>query len=141
MTRHTMQMLPPHQYYFQTDNGYEIRTYEADDLREAKLSAVAEWKAAKESAPVEYNGHLFDFDYVSQQRVTALALAGIGSPTGTWTTADNVDVPANADFMQGLFAAMVTRVGTTHDAQRRMKNELAALTDPALIAAYEVPQP
>lgn len=134
-------MLPPHQYYFDTGEGLEIRTYDADELREVKLLAVGEWKAARESAPVEYNGHLFDFDIVSQQRVTALALAGVGSPTGTWTTADNVDVPADAAFMKGLFIAMVTAVGITHDAQRKMKNELAALTDPALIAAYEVPQP
>lgn len=139
MTRHNVTMLPPHQYYAETLVGLEIRTYDADELRDAKLAAVADWKAAMETAPVEYAGHLFDFDQVSQQRVMAMALAGMGSPTGTWTTYDNVDVPADAAFMQGLFAAMVTRTGTTHATQRRMKTELAALTDPADIAAYEVP--
>lgn len=139
MSRHNVPMLPPHQYYAETLVGLEIRTYDADQLRDAKLAAVAEWQAAMAAAPVEYAGHLFDSDQESRQRVMALALAGVGSPTGTWTTADNVDVPADADFMRGLFAAMVTRTGTTHATQRRMKKELAALTDPAEIAAYEVP--
>lgn len=139
MTRQNVPKLPPHQYYFQTAVGLEIRTYDADELREAKLAAVADWQTEMEAAPVEYEGHLFDFDQESIQRVMALALAGMGSPIGTWTTYDNVDVPADAAFMRGLFVAMVTRTGTTHKAQRRMKIELAALTDPAEIAAYEVP--
>lgn len=132
-------MLPPHQYYFETLVGLEIRTYSPDELRAAKLAAVAEWQLVMETAPVEYDGHLFDFDQESVQRVMALALAGMGSPIGTWTTYDNNDVPADAAFMQGLFVAMVTRTGTTHATQRRMKKELAELTAPAEIAAYEVP--
>lgn len=132
-------MLPPHQYYFETLVGLEIRTYSPEELRAAKLAAVADWQAAMETAPVEYAGHLFDFDQESVQRVMALALAGMGSPIGTWTTYDNVDVPADAAFMRGLFVAMVTRTGTTHQVQRRCKTELALMTDPADIAAYEVP--
>lgn len=132
-------MLPPHQYYFETLVGLEIRTYDANELREAKLAAVAEWQNAMNNKPVEYAGHQFDFDKEARERVMAVALAGLGSPTGTWTTASNIDVPADASFMQGLFEAMLTRTGTTHQMQRRYKTELAALTDPAEIAAYEVP--
>ncbi len=138
--RHTVAQLAPHQYYEQTDAGLVVREYDADTLRAGKLAAVTAWREAMESKPVEYAGHLFDFDPVSYQKVASVALAKMGSPTGTWTTADNVDVPADADFMQGLFEAMLQRGGDTHNAQRRMKTELAALTDAAAIAAYEVPQ-
>ena len=138
--RHTVAQLAPHQYYEQTDAGLVVREYDADELRSGKLAAVAAWRESMESKPVEFAGHLFDFDAESRSRVSTIALAGMGSPTGNWTTADNVDVPADAGFMQGLFAAMIQRTGNTHKAQRRMKTELAALTDAAAIAAYEVPQ-
>jgi hypothetical protein len=138
--RHTIAQLAPHQFYEQTDAGLVVREYGADELRAGKLTAVTAWREAMESAPVEYSGHLFDFDSESRSRISTLALAGMGSPTGTWTTAGNIDVPADAGFMHGLFVAMVQRTAETHNAQRRMKTELAALTDAAVIAAYEVPQ-
>lgn len=138
--RHNVQMLPPHQYYYLDDTDtLQIGTYPADALREQKMQAVRDWNEAKKFEPVEYLGYLFDFDSESYAKVSSLALMGIGSPTGTWTTADNVDVPADADFMRGLFTAMINHTAVTHSMQRKMKNDLLALTDPAQIAAYEVP--
>lgn len=141
MTRHNVQMLPPHQFYFEDDEGnLQIDTYDADMLREQKMQAVRDWNEVNKFKPVAYTGHLFDFDQESYAKVSSLALMGIGSPTGTWTTADNIDVPADAAFMRGLFEAMINHGATTHAAQRKMKNDLLAMTDAAAIAAYEVPQ-
>lgn len=141
MTRHNVQMLPPHQYYFEdADGNLQVGTYDADTLREQKMQAINDWRAYMEQSPVEFAGYLFDFDAISQQRVSIIALSGVGSPTGAWTTADNIDVPADADFMRGLFTAMIERTAQTHAAQRKMKNDLLSMTDAADIAAYEVPQ-
>lgn len=138
--RHNVQMLPPHQYYYLDDaDTLQIGTYPADTLREQKMQAVRDWYETQQVTAITYDGHNFDFDPTSIQRVMAVVMMGQGSPTGTWTTADNVDVPADAAFMQGLYTAMITHVATTHAAQRKFKNDLLAMTDPAEIAAYEVP--
>lgn len=138
--RQQVQMLPPHQYYYHDDDGdMRVGTYNAELLREQKMQAVRDWNESQQVTVVHYNGHNFDYDPISVQRVMALALAGIGSPTGTWTTADNIDVPADAAFMQGLYLSMITHAAITHSKQRKMKNDLIALTESSDIAAYEVP--
>lgn len=129
--------LPPHQYYLPSGS---ITEYDADYLREIKLVEVNNWRDSQLAAPVEYAGHVFDFDQASQFRVLAVVMSGAGSPTGFWTTADNIDVPAGSEFMAGLYAAMVTKFSTIHAAQRSMKNELIAMQSNADIAAYGVPQ-
>lgn len=139
MTRN-VELLPSHQYYyFDNNNELCIGEYDLEVLREIKLLAIKEWYEKAKKEPVMYNGELFDFDEVSQQRVSTIALANIGSPTGTWTTANNTDVSADANFMRGLFQAMITKVGFLHSEQRRMKTELAALTTAEEIANYGVP--
>ena len=129
--------LPPHQYHTPSGN---IAEYGADYLRELKLAEVNNWRDSQLTQPVEYSGHVFDFDQASQFRVLAVVMSGAGSPTGFWTTADNIDVPADHDFMLGLYTAMVTKFSTIHAAQRSMKNELIAMQSNADIAAYGVPK-
>lgn len=98
MTRHNVQILPAHQYYYyDSNNELQIGEYSADYLREIKIKAVNDWRDAMTLYPVEYAGYLFDFDSQSQQRVSIVALSGVDSPTGTWTTADNIDVPTDVD--------------------------------------------
>lgn len=138
--RHTVQILPPHQYYYRDDEGnLQVGTYDVNLLREHKLQAVKDWNESQQITTIDYAGHKFDFDPTSVQRVMAVVMSGFGSPTGAWTTADNVDVPADAAFMQGLYVAMVTHVAVTHSKQRKMKNDLLVMVDPAEIAGYEVP--
>jgi len=117
-----------------------IAEYGADYLRELKLTEVNNWRDAQLTQPVEYAGYVFDFDQASQFRVLAVVMSGAGSPTGFLTTADNIDVPADHDFMAGLYTAMLTKFSTIHAAQRSMKNELIAMQSNADIAAYGVPQ-
>lgn len=114
--------------------------YNADYLRGLKIAEVNHWRDHQMSNPVEYAGNLFDFDQVSQFRVLAVVMIGAGSPTGTWTTADNLDVPADAAFMAGLYAAMLQKISLVHAQQRSMKSDLLALTSAADIAAYKVLQ-
>lgn len=129
--------LPPHQYYLPDGS---IAEYSADYLRELKLAEVNNWRDTQLLQPVEYSGYMFDFDQASQFRVLAVVMSGAGSPTGFWTTADNVDVAADNGFMVGLYTAMVTKFSAIHAAQRTMKNELIVMQNTADIAAYGVPQ-
>lgn len=132
-----MLTLPPHQYY--SPDG-EVLEYQAAYLRELKIAEVNHWRDHQLAQPVEYAGNLFDFDQVSQFRVLAVVMTGDGSPTGSWTTADNIDVPADAAFMAGLYTAMLQQISLVHSQQRDMKSDLQALTSAADIAAYRVPQ-
>jgi hypothetical protein len=129
--------LPAHQYYSATG---EILEYPVEYLRELKINEVNEWRDKSLMEPVEYEGHLFDFDQASQFRVLAVVIAGQGSPTGFWTTADNKDVPSDAAFMLGLYTAMVTKFSVIHATQRKMKTDLETLNTAAALAAYGVPQ-
>lgn len=131
--------LPPHQHYVQTAVGLEIRTYSADELREQKLQAVNEWNEAQQTSVFEYAGHLFDYDKTSRERIPPVALSGSGSPLGYWTTYDNKNIPADAEFMKGLYWSLLQHGAAIHHKQRKMKDDLLAMTDPAEIAAYEVP--
>ncbi len=130
-------MLPPHQYYDEKGN---ILTYDVEYLRALKINEVSEWHSKQLELPVEYAGYLFDFDQVSQFRVLAVVMIGSGSPTGFWTTANNIDVPANTEFMLGLYTAMLTKVSIVHGQQRSMKNDILAMTKAEQIANYGVPQ-
>ena len=129
--------LPPHQYYLSDGS---IAEYSADYLRELKLTEVNNWRDIQLAQPVEYSGYMFDFDQSSQFRVLAVVISGAGSPTGFWTTADNIDVASNHEFMLGLYTAMVTKFSEVHAAQRNMKSELIVMQNNADIAAYGVPQ-
>lgn len=134
-----LQHLPPHQYYRKNSVGFEVCTYDAETLREQKLCAIDDWEKTMKQTPIEYLGHFFHFNTESYQKVMGQVMLGSGSITGTWTDINKVDIPADCDFMSGLFGAMNERMGMIHSTQRKMKNDLLALTDPAEIAAYEVP--
>lgn len=129
--------LPAHQYYLPDGS---VAEYSVEYLRELKINEVNHWRDCELAKPVEYHGHMFDFDQASQFRVLAVVMAGAGSPTGFWTTADNVDVPANHDFMVGLYTAMLTKFSQIHAMQRNMKNVLVSMQSNADIASYGVPQ-
>jgi hypothetical protein len=129
--------LSPHQYY---DESGIVLEYNIDYLRALKLNEISSWHKQQLELPVEYNGNLFDFDQVSQFRVLAVVMIGSGSPTGFWTTANNVDVSANAEFMLGLYTAMLTKVSVTHSQQRSMKNKVINMVSAYEVANYGIPE-
>lgn len=107
-------------------------------LRFQKLDEVTLWKEQESESPVEFSEHYFDNDSESQFRVLAVVMLGGGSPTGYWTSADNFDVLADADFMKGLYSAMLTKAATVHHMQRQMKNAIEQLKTAAEVYNYKV---
>ena len=132
-----VQLLPPHQYYYDQDGELLVGEYSADTLRAQKLAAVAEWRLAQQSVTLTVDGNEFDFSQNSYN--TALGYLMTNSLPETWTDAHNNDVPVTLEFMQSLVAAMSQHISQTHSKQRTMKNELNNMTSAADIAAYEVP--
>ena len=132
-----VQLLPPHQYYYEQDGELLIGEYAADTLREQKLAAVAEWELSQEKTIILLNGH--EFDYSKESYGVALGYLLANSLPETWTDAHNNETPVTLEFMQSLVGAMANHVSQTHSKQRKMKNDLNSMTSPADIAAYEVP--
>ena len=58
-------------------------------------------------------------------------------PLGFWTTYDNEDVAADLTDVQNIYKEVVALGGRIHERQRVMKEEVAALSDEALLS-YQV---
>lgn len=103
---------------------------EPDPLAKAKadkLAQVNRWRDEQEQGGFDHDGHRWDSDEVSRQRLMAVALAGIEPPTGYWTSADNIDVPMTGEQLRTLYGAMLVIGGQIHDRQRAMKAEINIL--------------
>lgn len=107
-------------------------------LRREKRDDINRWRAWQEREPLifDWNGRRWDGGQASLARIqTALVLAEDGElPDGFfWTDADNQDVPLTGGELQTLGRAMTAasaqRAYALHAAQRRMKAQLATLTD------------
>jgi hypothetical protein len=117
---------------------WAIEDLPLESLKQQKTEEVNAWRDNELLSPVSYSGFYFDADQQSQFRVLAVVMLGGGSPTGYWTSADNQDVFANADFMKGLYSAMLTKVATVHHLQRQMKNAIQQLNTSSEVYNYKV---
>lgn len=131
-----VQLLPPHQYYYEQDGELLVGEYSADTLRAQKLAAVADWHLSQQNTIITVGAH--DVDFNERSHSAAVGYVASGLLPQTWTDAHNDEIPVTLEFMKSLVAAMTNHVARTHAAQRRMKNELNNMTSAAEIAAYEV---
>lgn len=100
-----------------------------EDMREAARTAINYWRNEEEAKGFTALGHNWDSTPASREKITNTHLGGQGSPTGYWTSADDVDVPnANAAFIAALWGAMVTRGAEIHARQRAMKTAVDSMT-------------
>ena len=99
------------------------------NARDTSHAAINAWRDQQESAGFDWNGHHWDSDPESRDRIMSVALANIAPPNGYWTDANNVDVPMTdpAD-MHAMYAAMITRGAQIHDRQREMKREVETMS-------------
>jgi hypothetical protein len=89
-------------YCFINDNGI----IELDNSKQEKEQLAAEWKANREllvsQIEVEYNGHIFQGDETSQDRMSrALAVLPDDMNT-TWRTSDNQNVSISKDDLKEI---------------------------------------
>ena len=112
----------------------EKREYVEPTLEEVKASKVQELKTARDTAEVEnvvYNGHEYDFDEKSRDRLDialkALNLQGEGTTIG-WTMADNTIATITAQDIVMVFATSAVRSNELHEKYRGLKEKVNACT-------------
>ena len=79
---------------------------------------------AAEVEPVEYGGHLYDYDSKARDRIAAAIIAldvqGDGAKI-SWTTADNEDAVVTAQDLRMIIASVAARSNALHTAYRAAK--------------------
>lgn len=102
-------------------------TREEEPLEVIKQRKIAELKYQRDTAevePIEYNGHLYDYDSQARDRIAAAIIAldvqGEGASI-SWTTADNEDAVVTAQDLRMIIAAVAVRSNALHTAYRAAK--------------------
>ena len=96
----------------------------------AKQRKTAEFKARRDSqevAPIEYNGHSYDYDSKARERINAaiIALDQQGADADiAWTTADDNDVTVTAADLRAVIAAVAVRSNALHVKYRTLKQQV-----------------
>lgn len=100
-----------------------------DELKADKLEALKAERDTKEVEPIEYNGHLYDYDDKARDRINAaiiaLDMAGTEA-TLQWTTADNTNATVTAQDLRNIIAAVAMRSNTLHEQYRVAKEVVNA---------------
>lgn len=112
-----------------------------DELKADKLAALKAERDSKEVEPIEYNGHLYDYDEKARERINAaiiaLELAG-ESASLEWTAADNTDVTVTAADLKGIISAVAVRSNALHVAYRAAKEQVEAAQSKEDLEAIEL---
>lgn len=102
-----------------------------ENIRTRKIMELKRQRDAAEVEPVEYDGHLYDYDSKARDRIAAaiiaLSLQGEGASID-WTTADNQDVKVTANDLRMVIAAVAGRSNALHTAYRKAKEQVEAAT-------------
>lgn len=100
-----------------------------DELKTTKITNLKTERDSKEVKPIEYNGHLYDYDDKARDRINAaiiaLELAGAEASL-EWTCADNTDATVTAADLRNIIAAVAVRSNTLHIAYRTAKTAVEA---------------
>lgn len=109
-----------------------------ENIRTRKIVELKRKRDSKEVEPVEYGGHLYDYDSKARDRIAAaiiaLELQGEGA-TIEWTTADNADTPVTANDLRMIIAAVAVRSNKLHIAYRTAKAQVDAAGTAAEVEA------
>lgn len=105
---------------------------DVEPLEYAKQRKTAEFKARRDSqevAPIEYNGHSYDYDSKARERINAaiIALDQQGADADiAWTTADDNDVTVTAADLRAVIASVAVRSNALHVKYRKAKAQIEA---------------
>lgn len=103
---------------------------DVEPLWYAKQRKTADFKARRDSqevAPIEYNGHSYDYDSKARERINAaiIALDQQGADADiAWTTADDNDVTVTAADLRTVIAAVAVRSNALHVKYRTLKQQV-----------------
>ncbi len=121
--------------------------YDVESGKAILLDSIFRWRKEQETAEqtFEYNGRTWDVGVTSLNRLKpCLELAQRSQvPDGFfWTDSSNNDVPMSAIDLDNLYTAMLAKyveVGfAIHARQRKMKEDIAAMTKAEEVLAYQI---
>ena len=100
-----------------------------ENIRARKIVELKRQRDDAEVEPVEYGGHLYDYDSKARDRIAAAIIAldvqGEGAKI-SWTTADNEDAVVTAADLRAIVAAVAVRSNLLHIAYRKAKAQVEA---------------
>lgn len=100
-----------------------------DNIRARKIFELKRQRDAAEVEPIEYGGHIYDYDSKARDRIAAAIIAldvqGDGAKI-SWTTADNEDAVVTAQNLRMIIAAVAARSNKLHTAYRTAKAQVEA---------------
>lgn len=99
------------------------------NIRARKIVELKRQRDSKEVEPVEYGGHIYDYDSQARDRISAaiiwLDAQGDGAKI-SWTTADNVDSAVTAHDLRMIIAYAAERNNKLHTAYNTAKEQVEA---------------
>ena len=100
-----------------------------ENVKQRKILMLKRQRDAAEVEPIEYGGHLYDYDNKARDRIAAAIIAldvqGEGAKI-SWTTADNDDVVVTAQDLRMIIASVAARSNKLHTAYRAAKAQVEA---------------
>ena len=131
-----------------SDTGLEqlgVNVSEAEEpieyIRARKIFELKRQRDAAEVEPIEYGGHLYDYDSKARDRIAAAIIwlnAQGGDAKISWTTADNVDSAVTAQDLRMIIAYAAERNNKLHTAYRTAKEQVEAAQSKAEIDAISI---
>lgn len=112
-----------------------------ENIRTCKIFELKRQRDAAEVEPIEYGGHLYDYDSKARDRISAaiiwLDAQGDGAKI-SWTTADNVDAVVTAHDLRMIIAYAAERNNKLHTAYRTAKEQVEAAQSKAEIDTISI---
>lgn len=100
-----------------------------ENVKQRKILMLKRQRDATEVEPIEYGGHLYDYDSKARDRIAAAIIAldvqGEGAKI-SWTTADNEDAVVTAADLRMIIASVAARSNKLHTAYRTAKARVEA---------------
>lgn len=110
-------------------------------FKRAKLDQISAIRETKNREPIEYAGALFDADDLGQRNIQAWVNtinAGTNPPADfVWRDFNNVDHPADAEFIIGMNNAIVERGTSLYHSSWSKKAAINALNSIDDVVAYD----
>lgn len=111
-----------------------------ENIRTRKILELKRQRDTAEVEPVEYGGHLYDYDSKARDRISAAIIAldvqGEGASI-SWTTADNEDVVVTAQDLRAIVAAVAVRSNALHIKYRSLKAQVQACSSAGDVEAIK----
>lgn len=112
-------------FIIQRGTMFTITAVPTPSLEELKAEKIAQFKKHRDTAeiePIEYNGHLFDYDEKARDRINAAIIAlDLAGGNLSWTTADQKEAVVTANDLRGIIANVALRSNELHVKYRELK--------------------